>query len=64
MYKAFHELQSDPSLISLTATGERIFCAGYLKRRPRLASTMTPITIRKRAWPGFAGITEYFDLSR
>lgn len=70
MYKAFHELQSDPSLICglVTGTGERIFCAGWDLKETAAAGE---INYDNDYHPehgfgpgGFAGITEYFDLKK
>ncbi len=71
MYKAFHELQTDSSLTCglVTATGERIFCAGWDLKE----TAATGINFEadydsdpeKSFGPGgFAGITEYFDLKK
>lgn len=69
MYKAFHELQSDPSLTCglITAPGERIFCAGWdLKETAEAGINLGDDYDPEKGFGpgGFAGITEYFDLKK
>jgi crotonobetainyl-CoA hydratase len=69
MYKAFHELQSDDSLTCgvITATGERIFCAGWdLKETAESGINFGDDYDPEKGFGpgGFAGITEYFDLKK
>jgi crotonobetainyl-CoA hydratase len=69
MYKAFHELQSDPALTCgvITATGERIFCAGWdLKETAESGINFGEDYDPEKGFGpgGFAGITEYFDLKK
>ncbi len=69
MYKAFHTLQSDPSLTCgiVTGTGERVFCAGWdLKETAETGINFDDDYHPEKGFGpgGFAGITEYFDLKK
>ena len=68
MYRAFHELQSDPELTVgiITALGDRIFSGGWdLKEAARGFDTTGDYDPETGYGPGgFAGITEYWDLKK
>ena len=65
LYEAFHELQEDDDLLVgiISGTGERAFSAGWDLKAVAAAESAEDVEVVESPG-GFAGITEYWDLTK